>query len=154
MASLYQKITDKWAIMLNVGWQNWEEFGKVAVTIRAKNTTELETDRNYKDTWHVALGTQYDLAKLWHLSAGVAYDSSPVADDDRTVDMPLDRQIRVGLGLQHDISEDVILGFAYTYMDGGKASVNQERGPLSGRVDGSYSTNIAQVFNVTLDWKF
>jgi long-chain fatty acid transport protein len=154
MGSLYQKITDKWAIMLNGGWQNWQDFGNIDVSIKATDTTDFTADINYKDTWHIALGTQYELAEAWLLSAGAAFDSSPVADNDRTVSLPLDRQIRLGLGLQHDISENVKLGAAYEYMDAGPGRVDQNSGPLKGRLDGHYATNIGQFFNVTLAWKF
>ncbi len=46
----------------------------------------------------VALGARYRYRPQWVLSAGVAYDSVRVDDDDRTIDLPPDRQIRVGLG--------------------------------------------------------
>jgi len=32
MVSAYHELTDKWAVMGNVGWQQWSEFGKVDVT--------------------------------------------------------------------------------------------------------------------------
>jgi long-chain fatty acid transport protein len=154
MGSLYHEITDKWAVMFNTGWQNWQDFGNVDVTVRAVDTTDLTADLRFKDTWHVALGTQYELAEAWLLSAGFAFDSSPVSDNDRSATLPMDQQIRLGLGLQHDISENVVLGAAYEYMDAGRNKIDQEGGPLTGRLDGHFEPFVTQFFNVTLDWKF
>jgi long-subunit fatty acid transport protein len=71
------------------GWQDWSEFGKVGVTVTSEDISSLTVDRNYKDTWHVAVGGQQWVAEPWLLTAGVAYDSSMVDDDDRTPDLPL-----------------------------------------------------------------
>jgi long-chain fatty acid transport protein len=39
----------------------------------------------------------------------VAYDSSPVDDEDRTIDLPLDRQIRLGFGAEYEKHEDLVM---------------------------------------------
>ncbi|MFA9563662.1 MAG: hypothetical protein ACERLM_03000, partial [Acidimicrobiales bacterium] len=37
----------------------------------------------------------------WLLQLGFSYDTSPVDSDDRTPDMPIDRQIRYATGAQY-----------------------------------------------------
>ena len=59
MFSAYHEINPKWAVMGNVGWQNWSRFGQVDVGINSSNPTSLTTDSDYNDTWHGALGAQY-----------------------------------------------------------------------------------------------
>lgn len=154
MISGYHKLADRLAIMANVGWQEWSEFGKSDVTVRSTTTPTFTQDRNFDDTWHVAIGAQYRIAEPWLWSVGFAYDSSPVDDDDRTPDLPLDRQIRYATGLQYDWSENVTLGAAYTLIDAGDAMIEQNRGPLTGILEGDYSTNHINVFNINVIWKF
>ncbi len=48
--SVYHDLTDNWAVMGNLGWQEWSEFGMVGVSVSAANTTSLTADRNYDDT--------------------------------------------------------------------------------------------------------
>jgi long-chain fatty acid transport protein len=67
MVSAYQQVTDKLALMANFGWQNWEQFGKINVTIESDNSTSLTADAKLKDTWHAAIGAQYRLAPAWLL---------------------------------------------------------------------------------------
>jgi len=154
MVSGYHELTDRLAIMANIGWQEWSEFGKSDITISSQTTTSLTQDRNYDDTWHFALGMQYRIADPWLLSAGIAYDESPVDDEDRTPDLPLDRQIRYAVGAQYDWDDDIAFGFAYEYIDAGKAEIDQFRGPLAGRLVGEYDTNEIHIFAFNLSWKF
>ncbi|MEJ2236393.1 MAG: outer membrane protein transport protein [Syntrophobacterales bacterium] len=154
MVSGYHELTDRLAIMTNFGWQDWSSFGKTNISVNSSATREFTQDRNFKDTWHVALGAQYRFLKDWLWSIGFAYDSSPVDDNDRTPDMPLDRQIRYASGLQYDWGENVTLGAAYEYLDAGKAKIDQEGGPLKGDLKGDYKTNEIHVFNVNAIWRF
>jgi long-chain fatty acid transport protein len=154
MVSGYHELTDRLAIMANFGWQDWSSFGKTNISVNSSATREFTQDRNFKDTWHVALGAQYRFLKDWLWSIGFAYDSSPVDDNDRTPDMPLDRQIRYASGLQYDWGENVTLGAAYEYLDAGKAKIDQEGGPLKGDLKGDYKTNEIHVFNVNAIWRF
>ena len=59
MGSVYHDVTDRLALMGNVGWQEWSAFGKSEVTISASTTSSITSDRNFKDTWHGAIGAQY-----------------------------------------------------------------------------------------------
>jgi long-chain fatty acid transport protein len=129
MLSGYHELNDRWAIMGNLGWQDWSEFGKVGVTVASEDISSLTVDRNYKDTWHVAVGGQYRVADPWLLTAGVAYDSSMVDDDDRTPDLPLGEQWRFGLGASYDWSENLALGLGYTFLWGGDLDMDVNRGP-------------------------
>lgn len=154
LISGYYDLTDKVALVASAGWQDWSAFGKTTVTVRSTNTTSFEEDRNFKDTWHVAIGARYRFADPWLWSVGFAYDSSPVDDEDRTPDMPLDRQIRLATGLQYDWNENVTIGGAYTYIDLGDAEIDQQGGALQGNLKGDYRTNHVHTLAFNLIWRF
>jgi long-chain fatty acid transport protein len=154
MLSAYHQLNDRWAIMGDIGWQEWSEFGKRDLTLRSTTSTTFTQDLNYDDAWHFALGTQYRFAKNWMWSVGFAYDTNPANDDTRTPDLPVDRQIRVATGIQYDWNEDVTIGAAYQYLDAGKAEIDQQGGPLQGPLKGEYDTNVIHVAAVNLSWKF
>ncbi len=154
MLSAYHQLTERWAVMGNMGWQQWSEFGKQDLTLRSTTATTFTQDLDYDDTWHFALGTQCRFADSWLWSVGVAYDTNPTDEDTRTPDLPLDRQIRIGTGIQYDWNKDVTLGAAYEYLDAGEAEIDQEGGPLQGPLKGDYSTNAIHFFAVNLIWKF
>ena len=70
------------AIMGNLGWQNWSEFGEVGVSLANPAATSLEIDANFKDTWPYAIGARYRIDPQWSVSAGFAYDDSPVSNSN------------------------------------------------------------------------
>jgi long-chain fatty acid transport protein len=154
MLSAYHELNDRWALMGNLGWQDWSEFGQVGVTVASEDTTSLTVDRNYNDTWHVAFGTQYRVAAPWLLTAGIAYDSSMVDDKDRTPDLPVGEAWRFGLGANYDWSKKLALGVGYTFLWNGDLDMDVNRGPLAGRVSGTYEDTSMNFFNFYLNWKF
>jgi long-chain fatty acid transport protein len=154
MLSGYHQVNARWALMANIGWQDWSAFGKQDLTLRSTNARTFTQNLDYEDTWHFALGSQYRFAEKWLWSVGGAYDSSPLESDTRTPDAPLDRQIRIGTGVQCDWTKNVTVGAAYEFIDLGKARINQPGGPLQGALQGEYGTNLAHIFAVNLTWMF
>lgn len=68
MVSVFHDVTDRLALLANVGWEQWSKFGKVDIGIVDNTTRSLTTDLGYKDTWHGALWAQYRLSDPWLVS--------------------------------------------------------------------------------------
>jgi long-chain fatty acid transport protein len=155
MASGYQQITDKLAIMGNFGWQDWSQFGNVDISLSVNPETprRFNNQLGFKDTWHAAIGAQYRVSEAWLLSAGFAYDSSPSDESNRSPDMPFDRNFRYSAGVQYDWSKNLTLGLAYVFIDLGSASINKQ-GFLRGNLVGDYSPNNVNVINLNLVYRF
>jgi len=156
MFSAYHEINRQWSVMGNAGWQDWSRFGKVDVGINSSTPTSLTVDSDYNDTWHVALGVQYRLAveSPWVFSAGIAYDSSAVDDDKRSVVLPMGEAWRFALGAQYAFTPSLTLGAAYEFLWSGDMSVDQQRGPLAGRVAGDYGSTSFSFFALNLKWTY
>jgi len=154
MLSGYYQVNERWALMGNIGWQDWSEFGQIPVSISSTTSATVTQDRNFDDTWHFALGAHYRVHPQWRVTAGIAHDTSPVSDEDRTVDMALDRTWRYSAGLIWDYSKTLTLGFAYTFLDAGNAPINQTRGPLAGTISGEYSSNYVHIVGLSASYRF
>jgi long-chain fatty acid transport protein len=154
MFSAFHQATDKLALLADFGWQDWSQFGKVDVSLDLLDGKTLTADRNYDDTYHVAVGAQYRVAPPWLLSFGVAYDSSAVEDEDRTPDVPVGEAWRFGFGAQYQWTKAIEVGCAYELLWSGDMEMDVNRGPMAGRVAGTYEDTAIHFFNVTLNWKF
>jgi long-chain fatty acid transport protein len=155
MFSAYHQINPRWAVMGNIGWQEWSAFGKQEISLQATTSRSFTKDLEYDDAWHFALGAQYRFAPDWLWSFGAAYDTSPVDDDtERTPDLALDRQVRLATGLQYDWNRDVTVGAAYEYIDLGDGGIDRNDGPLKGPLKGDFSPNAIHVFALNLIWRF
>ena len=154
MFSVYHDLTRDLAIMGNFGWQNWKSFGQPSVTIDGGNTIDTTADLHFSNTYHWSIGAMYRVAPAWLLTAGFAYDTSPVSESNRTVSLPLDRQIRYAAGVQYDLSKATTLGVAYTLISTGDAPVNQDAGPLRGTVVGHYRPNFVHAIGLNFTYRF
>ncbi|MBC2735903.1 MAG: transporter [Desulfobacteraceae bacterium] len=154
MLSVYHEFTDRLALMANLGWQDWSRFGQVDVSVDADNDTSLTTELDYKDTWHVALGVEYQVADAWQLTGGVAYDSAMMDEDDVTPALPTSDSWRFGLGTRYDWSKDVTLSGAYELVWMGDIDMTVNRGPLAGQVSGTYEDTSIHVLCLTMEWRF
>jgi len=154
MLSGYHEINDRLAIMGNVGWQNWSDFGSIDVTVSAEDTNSLAVDLNYKDTWHVAAGLQYKASEPLLLSLGIAYDSSMMDDKERSPSVPVGEVWRFGAGVQYKVKDNIDLGLAYECAWAGDLAMDVNRGPLAGRVSGEYTNSAIHFINLALNWRF
>lgn len=148
--SAYHSLNETWSVLGSLGWQEWSEFGKAKYKVSG---TIIEADRNFDDTWHLSLGTHYRISEPLTLMAGIAYDSSPVEDKYRTIDLPMDRQIRYAFGGTYEYSKEITFGAAYEFVDLGSASVNQD-GLLAKNITGDFGTNDVHIFNINMNYKF
>jgi long-chain fatty acid transport protein len=98
MLGVHHQLSDDLAIMGNLGWQDWSEFGEVGVSVDSTTSVSTTANANFQDTWHAALGARYRLDPVWSLSAGVAYDSSPVTNSDRSIALALDKAVSLCRG--------------------------------------------------------
>ncbi|MGA7873939.1 MAG: outer membrane protein transport protein [Candidatus Binatus sp.] len=155
MASGVYEVLPNLSLMGNVGWQNWADFGEFPVGISSPTqTTDVDTNLHFSNTWQIAIGQQYRIAERWLWSAGFAYDSSPVSKANRNAVLPLDRQLRYGTGIQYQINENVTAGTAWELMDAGPGPYSNRRGPLAGTLQGHHSTNLLNFVAVNIIWKF
>jgi long-chain fatty acid transport protein len=62
-------------------------------------------DRNFEDANRYALGTEYSPNDKWTLQFGVSYDESPVDDEDRMPDIPVDEIVKTMFGAIYQRTE-------------------------------------------------
>lgn len=159
MASLFYQLDDKWALLGSVGWQDWSNFGKVDVSVDSSNPTSLTTALPFKDTWHGAVGAQYQVNEPWLLNFGIAYDSDFQKGSYVTPVLPTNATWRFGIGGRQQVSESFHWGPAIEYSWGGDLDVNkQSTAPvaLGGRGDlvGTYKDTYGLFVAANFGWDF
>ena len=120
MGSVYQRLSDRWAMMGNIGWQNWSKFGDNTVELGGRTAPEKI---GYQDTWHIAYGMQYTLSEQTKINTGFAYDTSMYKNQHNTsFVIPNADTWRFGAGVQHALSAKSDIGFAAEYVTSGSSS--------------------------------
>ncbi len=157
-ASFYTALDDRWALLGSAGWQQWSKFGKLDIGVASNDPVSLTTNLEFKDTWHAALGAQYQMSAPWLLNMGVAYDS---AFQSGTVSpaLPANSAWRFGVGAQKTESRTFNWGVSAEYVYGGTLDVEQRSNApvaLGGRGDltGSYNNTGMLFLAANFNWKF
>jgi len=119
-ASMYHELNDQWALLGTIDWEDWSAFDNVNIST---GQGSQNIPRDWHDTYKFAAGVHYRPVDPWLLQLGFAYDTSPIDSDDRTPDMPIDRQIRYSLGAQYKWSENISVGSSFVYADYGDAKI-------------------------------
>lgn len=144
-AGVYHELNDQWALLGSVGWEDWSEFDSFEISTNLGGQS-IETD--WRDTYHFGGGVHYRPTEDWLLQAGMAYDTSPVSDGKRSADIPIDRQIRYAVGVQHQFTESMTLGGAFEYIDLGDARIK------SNTLRGDYQDNRIFAFGINMNYEF
>jgi long-chain fatty acid transport protein len=137
---LSYRLSDSWMMFANADWEDWSAFSDNEFTINLGGPIgvgQTTIDRNWDDTWHLGVGFAKQLAHGELVSFGFSYDSSVVSNSDRTIDLPLDRQVKVSLayGPFKGARFDVIFGLTITDFGKGKTTQTAQGGTFAGEFD-------------------
>jgi len=156
----YSKITDRFALMGDVTWTNWNKFDELTIHFEGdgiatkKSTTTTE---KWDDTWRLSLGATFQATEALLLRTGVAYDETPISDDYRTPRVPGNDRYWLSCGAGYQFTESITMDLAYAHLfvDDGKIqkyATNPEdvsRGTLVGEYD-----NSVDIASVAFTYKF
>jgi long-chain fatty acid transport protein len=141
--SAYWDATDKLALLLSAGWEDWSTMGSVGVDVAAITT---DVTLGFEDTWRAGVGLHYQLTPDWMLQTGYAYDSSALKNKNRTAALPIDEQHRLGFGAVHQLSEKLRVGVSFEWVHLGKGKVRTPG------LRGSYQRNELFFVGFNVNW--
>ncbi len=121
-------------------WQQWSEFSDNQLVIDTDAGNQPVTlDRDWDDTWSVALGFgNVDYYAGW--TVGVGYESSPADDDVRTIDFPVDEnwKFSAAYGRKRPSGKAWSLGATLKVFGDAKVDQTAQRVRFSGEFDDFY----------------
>ena len=141
--SIAHDINDNVTLLGTFAWEDWSSFENLLVST---TMGDQSIARNWEDTYKYALGVRWHSGDSWTWHAGAAYDTSPTNASDRTPDMPIDRQIRLGFGGQYQRPSGKIIGAVFEYVDMGDARIENDL------LVGEYETNRFVTLSVNVAW--
>lgn len=114
MFSAFHNLNSQWALLADLGWQDWSAYSGSETSVAGQS---LQSQDRLKDTWHTALGVQFQATPEWRLNSGIAYDSSFYKNqNDTSITMPSGDAWRWGVGAQYQLTKQSSVGGAFEYM--------------------------------------
>ena len=148
------QVSERTSLLWDLGRTFYSAFETTNINIQDAplGLDEIALHRNWEDANRYAIGTHYQLNDQVILQAGFAYEDSVVSDDNRTVDLPLDRIIRYTAGALYQVNTSTQLAFGIEYADLGDAKITNDPSADPDMFDspsGSYdSSALAASFSV------
>jgi long-chain fatty acid transport protein len=154
--SLFQQLDRQWALLASVNWQDWSKFGDIAVQVdtTALGAQSTTVDADFKDTWHLSLGAQYQATPQWLWNVGVAYDSSAVSDNKRTVTVPMAESWRFATGATYALNKDTDVNVSWAMIWIGDMPVDQTKNVSGNRISGQFDSAWIQAVTGNMTWRF
>ena len=150
MASLsyYQRINDLYDVLADVTWTGWSNIRELRI-VRTDGSVLSVLPENFRDTWRVSAGINYQYAEKIVLRAGVAFDQSPINDTDRGPRLPDNDRTWLTVGGRFKLSpqSNIDVGAAYIFVK--DSSINNAGNPANipanGLINGTYKNNVVIV---------
>lgn len=154
--SLFQQLDSKWALLASANWQDWSEFGDIAVQVdtTAVGAQSTTINAHFKDTWQLALGTQYQATPQLLWNVGMAYDSSAVSDSNRTFTVPMGASWRIATGATYALNKDTDVNVSWAMVWLGDMPVDQTKSTSGTRTSGQFDNAWIQAVTGNMTWRF
>ena len=124
-ASFRVKATDKLTLDVQGGRFGWSKFDAIRTNIAAQPVIP----QNYRNSWNIAGGFDYDLTPAWTVRGGVQYDQTPTQNGQRDTRVPDTDRYIFALGASHKLNDKMTI-------DAGGSYVKFDKG----RIDRDYTT--------------
>jgi long-chain fatty acid transport protein len=154
-----QKLSDRWEMLGDITWTRWSVINSLVLQNKASSATVATLSYNFKDTYRVGVGANYQYNDQWKLRFGVAYDRSPVKSDaDRTMTLPDADRTWLSLGAKYQLSPASSVDFGYTHIffkDSSTArAVTSSTLGLLQTIRGSWNNNQVDILSLQYNQRF
>ena len=152
-AGLRYRYTDRDTLFFNAGWQDWSAFSENQLAFSGGVLNPVaQLDRNFKDTWHAGVAYAHQTARGSIYSIGFSYDSSPVDDEDRTFDLPMEELFKLSGSYSWETNKNLGYSLGATLYLVGDAPIDQTSQGV--RVKGEFDTNAILFLGGTIRYVF
>lgn len=139
--SMSHQLNPRWELLGDVSWTGWSSLQTLDIYNRGGPSQSVPLE--FRDTWRIALGANYQFAAQWKWKFGVAYDQSPVhRSSDRLTALPDTDRWWFSTGIQYQATKNITVDLGYTYLYLRDTDIDTTAGDslTQGRVAGSYDS--------------
>lgn len=149
---VYHRFDPRWSVSADALWTHWSLLKSFALKFSSAQP-DLVQPLDWRDTWRVALGVNYDLAPDTTFRLGVAYDQTPIPSAQRRLPRIPDSDrvwLAVGMSFRPADSMTVHAGYAHLFF---QDAPTKSAGPTGDLLVGRFSNQI-DIVGLQLDWRF
>jgi long-chain fatty acid transport protein len=140
-------LNNQWQLLGDVAWTGWSSIPKLDLvrTSGVLNGATAQTlDTDFRDTYRVAVGANYQYRPDLKLKFGLAFDQTPVkVESTRLVSLPDADRTQISTGAQWALAGGSTLDVGVAYLMFADSTINNNQVATGrGLVKGSYTGNV------------
>jgi long-chain fatty acid transport protein len=126
-AGFAYKLTPQWTVLGEFDFFTWSNFKAIDIHTNSPSLGNLVTNENYRDTFGLAVGAEYQLNDQWRLRTGFKYDETPTVDAFRDTRVPDGDRFEIAGGFHYQYDEHIGIDASYAHLFFIDSSVNVQR---------------------------
>ncbi len=153
-----QKLSDRWELLGDITWTDWSVYKQLDLKQASNEAAITSLSYNFKDTYRIGLGANYQYNDAWKFRFGVAYDQSPIDHaSDRTMTLPDSDRTWLSFGGKYTLSKAASIDFGYSHIffkeENTARAVQLPAGTTRQTIRGSWD-NSADILSMQYNHKF
>lgn len=152
--SATHQLNNKWELLGDISRTSWSDVPELRVQF-SDGSADKVSKYDWRDTWRVAVGANFQATDAWKLRLGLAFDQSPVKEGLRTPRLPDQDRVWYSIGAQYKLNKGSSLdvGYAYVKAKSAHADETSSNAAVTGRLVGDYESSV-QVLGVQYSMNF
>ena len=150
-------VTDQIILSMDYQWVGWSSYDVLAVEFA--DYPDVSSPREYKDSYILRFGAQYQYNENFALLGGVYFDKMPVETELLNPSLPDSDRLGFSFGVNAQITEHFSLTGSYMFLRGEQTTVSDSKVnyyPITGSeamFNGTYNSK-ANIFSLSLQYDF
>jgi long-chain fatty acid transport protein len=151
-AAIVHTYSNGWEVLGDITWTNWSTIKDVPVVttsasaLGAAGTVLRVLNFQFKDSYRIGVGTNYNWNESFTLKLGIAHDNSPVTDAVRLTALPDSDRTWLSIGGKYRVTRADVVDFGYAHIFVKNGTIAQGGGTVgvtaSGNVFGTYKNKV------------
>ncbi len=152
--SVISQIAPKWEMMADVNWTGWSSFDELRIEFDNPLKDDSVQDENWRDTYKVSVGFNYQHNAQWTWRGGVAYDQTPIKNAEyRTPRIPGNDRTWLAAGGSYQASPAMTVDFALAHLFVKDTDIEATDSNFGHVLSGSYTSDV-NIASVGVVWSF
>ena len=135
-------------------WIAWSSYDSLSVDFKDPAIQDLSSPREYKDTYIIRFGAQYDVTDELALLGGIYYDKMPVDPARVNPTLPDTDRLGLSIGVDAKLFEGFGISGSYLFIRGSQLTVNNSKEvytPGDSPFNGTYNSS-ANLLSLSLKY--
>ncbi len=150
--SVYHQWSSRLAVMADITGTRWSRIERFEFQYDNPAQPTQTVDKDWEDTWRLAVGADYQWRARWKLQGGVAFEQSALPDRTFDPSIPVADAIWLVAGAEYSPSDKMSLGFGWTHIVFEDRTVNHV-GAMGDTLRGDLEPSL-DVIDLRVKWLF